>query len=33
MIPPACSEPGQLELEAMLQPGRLHVLDCGYADY
>jgi Transposase DDE domain len=31
VTPAACSEPGQLE--AMLQPGRLYVLDRGYADY
>jgi hypothetical protein len=31
ITPAACSEPGQLE--AMLQPGRLYVLDRGYADY
>jgi Transposase DDE domain len=31
VTPAACSEPGQLE--AMLQPDRLYVLDRGYADY
>jgi hypothetical protein len=31
VTPAACSETGQLE--AMLQPGRLYVLDRGYADY
>jgi hypothetical protein len=31
VTPAACSEPGPLE--AMLQPGRLYVLDRGYADY
>jgi hypothetical protein len=31
VTPAACSEPGQLE--AMLQPGRLYVVDRGYADY
>ena len=31
VTPAACSEPGQLE--AMLQPGKLYVLDRGYADY
>src|SRR5277367_765454 len=31
VTPAACSEPAQLE--AMLQPGRLYVLDRGYADY
>jgi hypothetical protein len=31
VTPAACSEPGQLE--AMLRPGRLYVLDRGYADY
>jgi hypothetical protein len=31
VTPAACSEPGQLE--AMLQPGRLYVIDRGYADY
>jgi hypothetical protein len=31
VTPAACSEPGQLE--AMLGPGRLYVLDRGYADY
>jgi hypothetical protein len=31
VTPAACSEPGQLE--AMLQPDRLYVVDRGYADY
>jgi hypothetical protein len=31
VTPAACSEPGQLE--AMLRPDRLYVLDRGYADY
>ncbi len=31
VTPAACSEPGQLE--AMLRPGRLYVVDRGYADY
>ncbi len=31
VTPAACSETGQLE--AMLQPGRLYVVDRGYADY
>jgi Transposase DDE domain len=31
VTPAACSEPGQLE--AMLQPGRLYVVDRGYADH
>jgi hypothetical protein len=31
VTPAACSEPGQLEV--MLQPGRLDVVDRGYADY
>jgi hypothetical protein len=31
VTPAACSEPGQLR--AMLQPGRLYVVDRGYADY
>jgi hypothetical protein len=31
VTPAACSEPGQLQ--AMLQPGRLYVVDRGYADY